>query len=833
MNNEEVGSTPEIESLAERIYVLPTQDEVARNEMRILILADGNNRASLDNKSYDDGGKNVIKVAEHLSTRDEVSLMAACILGPDNIRKRPPHFKKKIAHAFQLLSQRIENKGTLVDAGVRMDVYGDIEAMEGMGDADAQLVDEIRRACDKTARIKDPSLLLLLGVNYDHDMAYNLGIHAIYRSGMDSRGFQDMNVFRSSNINVHSGILNFASETLWPYVGLQEIDEVVDTVRHNVSRFFRMGYDLPETVKLVAMFDAADSSLQTGPAELSIPYACPTPQLVHALERHFSEKPPAVSIQIHGMDKPYKLGPDVGTSYAIHLIHGSHVDSHKTYDSILAPGQRQNYIRLPDRPPISYANVFQCDATRESIVEAIQRILQFSQHHDALKGAERTPSPRDLPEFMPYYQSADLLYQHPESSLEELADDLLENVNSEEKEYSLQHYNKVADLFAGSIVQWSEKAGIPWPSAPAFRAFINYVFTSFFFAYYPNHPDWEDSLRQDWQKRAELLSKYMVLTYAMDDFIFDIPPEDDTEKDQFLAKSSDLLRRAIRQEDISSDELEGHPEVLIILLREFRNLARALEQDADPHAFKRWEEGMTDIVECMHGEWLQEVTQNCFPSHLRNDGEAQEAFRSRYLHEKIPVPVRSKIEDAYQRYQQSDGDDVTKVEADLRLYMYLVDIEKSIGSGNIYKTMACIGSRHETLTEEMLEDLDLLCALINYYFRIANDLAEFSRAADDRDDNVSSLHIIADKYRGQTNAEMQCFQDIYGVMTSLRSDLYTEIERFQKQYAGSVVFTALGIALQRARIGELFYKGTHYRETRRSQVQEFFTELEYCGIKEL
>lgn len=829
MHNEEVGSTPEIDSQAERIYVLPLLEGIPEDDIRILILADGNNRASLDNKSYDDGGKNVVKVAEHLATRREVSLMAACILGPDNIIKRPPAFKQKIAHAFQLLASRIENQGTLVKDGIRMEAYGDLESMSQMSEADAQLVDAIRRTCEKTSDIKDPSLLLLLGVNYDEDMAYDLGIHAIYRSGMDSHTFEDMRVFRSSNISVYPGILNFSSETLWPYVGLQEIDDVVDTVRNQVSPFFRLGYDLPETLGFVDTFDSVNRILAGAPVQLSIPYSCSTAHLLQALKEKYAREKPNILIRVEGKYGDVCFEPDDPTTYEVHLLHGAHLDPDQMYDAIVAPGQTEGYTQLPAFPPIGYANVFQCDRSRESIRSSVMRIIDFSRNHEALQGAERIPEIRDLPEFRHYFRYAQILQERPDDSLEKIATDLLQGEdNGDERRDALLHYNEVADLFAASMVEWSDKAGILWPSAPAFRAFINYVFTSFFFAYYPEHPEWEEKLQKDWRRRAELLSKYMVLTYAMDDFIFDVPPDQQTDKEQFLVTSTQLLLRAIQQEALNPEEMSECPDILALLLREFQDLAQELRQDSTPQTFHYWQEGMTDIVQCMHGEWLQKVTQNDLLERIDSSQEARDMFEQTYLSSKVPQPVRLKIERSYQEYQQSGQKQ--DAEIDLRLYMYLVDIEKSIGSGNIYKTMACIGSLHEPVDEQTMEELDALCALINYYFRIANDLAEFSRAADDRDENMSSLQIVAAKYKGEEDAQQRSFQDVYQLMTSLRSDLYNEIDRFQKEHAGSSLLTSLGVALQRARIGELFYKGTHYRETRRPQVQDFFTQLKNCGI---
>lgn len=813
------------------IYILPLiEDPSTEDVLRMLILADGNNRASLENKSYDDGGRNVISHAEALVREGGISLMAACILGPDNIKKRPPEFKKKITAAFRMLCERMEKKGTLISSGIRLETYGDLDGMAQNSPADAELVEVIREACQKTAHIEHPSMRLVLGINYDPDIAINLGIHMMNRSGLETE-----NNYRTSGIRVHPGMRNYGVQTLWPDVQEEDTLAAVRDCREKIRPFLRTGYPAEKIPEMIRALDQKPDS--EAPVSITIPYQSNPAELQRELrERLQTEQLLYTTVELYGTDGKMQqsLGPGSQNAMTIKLIHGAHHHESSTYTAFIAPGQTINAIMLPSEPEIGYANVHASPKNPEAIAECVREAIGFTMNTAQLKGAERSVKMEELPEFREYHRLIPVLSQHGTKAIEEIAKMLMdEGKTNQEQEYS-EHdrYNFMADLFVAKIIDWSNKAGIPWPSAPAFRAFINYAFTSFFFAYFPNHPKWGEGIEEQWEQKATLLSKYMVLTYAMDDFIFDLPvPEE--QKKSHLDESTAALINAVQHPD---QPLTPVPDgTLGLICEEFRRLTTELQAAGSPETFKNWQQSMIDIMSCMRNEWQEDVLNNrILGNSCENepDPETIGEFKKHYLNKTVPGPVRKLIERSLQTYTGRNAPEQERKDSfhDLKLFAYLVDIEKSIGSGNIYKTMACINSRNKNISPETLEELDEICALINHYFRIANDLAEYSRSPEDRDEKTSSVQILGEKYKDDGNGEQAGAKYLMELMLHLRESLYGMIDRFQQKHDGEPLMDGIGVALQRARIGELFYQGTHYREAKRPMVKKFFLKLHDCGI---
>ncbi len=834
------------------IFVLPLFESALENDLRILILTDGNNRASFENKNYDDGGQNVIRIAEELAKRGDVSMMVACILGPDNVKKRPPGFKRKIIGAFDMLSRRIDSRGLLVKSEIRLEPYGNLQEMAMLSPVDEELARTINEACQKTAHIQKPALRLLLGVNYDEDIAIDLGVNIIYRSGMEKP-----DNFRTSGIRVHEGIRNYGSTTLWPDVQAEEIHTAIEDVRSKLQKQFRLGYSSQKILEILEAVNLENVN-KNGTHSITIPYHSSSKDMDSILNEFFRTKRSLRNILVELYDRNGEKRKNFGnvkSELTIRLVHGASLsenndgteDNPKTYTAFVAPGQSINGVTIPIRPKIDYANVHTCPESSAEIIMGIRKAVDFAMGTTQLLGAERELKIEDLPEFERYFTLRKKLKGQKGKSLDEIEKSMEEEHRV--KNTDEDHYNRMADLFAAQILDWSENAKIKWPSSPAFRAFINYAFTSFFFAYFPNHPEWKNGLEKNWLKKAEVLAKYMILTYAMDDFIYDTELPENEKKD-FIATATELLVASVhrhpehhRHAEFPSNKEKGGktkatsgvrpaiPKILSTLTDEFAKLSAELEQMADEDSFNSWKKSMTGIMECMYNEWQNEVLSN--PLLKRVGVELDEKFDAKYLNDSIPPTVRELIRQSRANYESADDIQKRNHFYDLKLYTYLVDIEKSIGSGNIYKTMACIDSKDTPLSQEASKDLDTICALINYYFRIANDLAEYSRAPEDRDSKISAVQILSAKYNSKKNPEQSeslGYKQLRELMLSLRESLYGSITEFQKRHRTSPIELGIGVALQRARIGELFYNGTHYREAKRPMVKNFFQQLQNCGI---
>src|ERR1700742_3165473 len=73
------------------VFILPELEPLRLGRISILVLADGNRRAT-GSGGYAGGARRGVAIAEHLARRSDVATMVACILSPDNIAKRSDGF---------------------------------------------------------------------------------------------------------------------------------------------------------------------------------------------------------------------------------------------------------------------------------------------------------------------------------------------------------------------------------------------------------------------------------------------------------------------------------------------------------------------------------------------------------------------------------------------------------------------------------------------------------------------------------------------------------------------------------------------------------------------
>jgi hypothetical protein len=81
----------------------------------------------------------------------------------------------------------------------------------------------------------------------------------------------------------------------------------------------------------------------------------------------------------------------------------------------------------------------------------------------------------------------------------------------------------------------------------------------------------------------------------------------------------------------------------------------------------------------------------------------------------------------------------------IRLLCYLIDVAPSIGAGATFRA-AALWSPAEAITDAMVIALDRVATLVDYRFRLANDLADLAGSADhDRDAKENAWTILVPK----------------------------------------------------------------------------------------
>lgn len=223
--------------LRKKTLVLPPYGEPDWENWVFLALTDGNNRVSGLNAGYDDGGKNVITTAEYLAQRGDVSKFVACIMSPDNAEKRTEDFFWKMYQAVSALGLRIDSKKTLIKDDIVLEYSGDLDVLKKRGGAAQAFAEMVEVVCEKTQVVKNPKLKLVLGINYDNNIALEHDANIIYRSGMEEE-----DTVRLSGLKTHAGIIHIGSRTLWPHVQNEEVGGKIDTAKNISGKNFHLGH---------------------------------------------------------------------------------------------------------------------------------------------------------------------------------------------------------------------------------------------------------------------------------------------------------------------------------------------------------------------------------------------------------------------------------------------------------------------------------------------------------------------------------------------------------------------------------------------------------------
>lgn len=800
------------------IYLLPLFEDEAPEQFNILIQTDGNNRAKGLNQGYDDGGKNVVNIARHLATRGDVSTMLACIMSCDNADKRGEDFFWKMYQAFVALGMRIQTDGILINDNIRLMVSGQLENLKSKGPNAKKLAEIIEQVCRLTDGIREPKMTLSLGVNYDANIALDNEVDIIVRSGMEEPG-----TMRLSGMKTAPRISNVGSTTLWPHMRSEEIDTIIEKAKKDIHQGFKNGY----TPEGIAEIIRSTKNGGEKPVTITVPFSGDVETITSTLDKNFRGEQEKNSGSIHVMGKTgeivrsYRGDPKTTTFHIVPGSSASRFHPEGGYTMIVAPGQEERNIVLPETPEADYATIISCEKNPRAIAEAVKKAIIFCTRHEKLKGAERKSSANktrgayELPEYQ-RYRGLQMHFQgngHRQRTVEEVAASLIDD-SPEQNSFELK-----ADLFVAKMLNWGEKIGAPLKREVEFLAFTNYVLTSYFMTYFPEHPEWE-KYGEEWEKNAEILAKYMGLIYMADEAIYDIEDENPEEKKTRITKATEILTAAIYDLEPANGE-EPVDETTKNIASELRKLSRVLKAEAHPEMYRRWQKALAHLFKSFTEEWNEEIFKNPLVHNLKNSpSENREAFRAKYYHGKPPF-IQRKIDDAM-------GEISNPRLHDIQLLTYLFDIENSIGAGLAYRTLANTVPGHE-IDEQFTEELEEICTLSNFYFRLANDLSGFlSRNQGDIETKQDACTIMISKHMDTGKEEPAAILLAVGEIKTLIEELKREIN--SKRTAFAEKWPQLGTPIIRADIAELIYKEGHYRTTNRSKMSSHFDKLKKTGI---
>lgn len=805
----------EIKEEKNKIYILPPLSERDIDNLKILILTDGNNRAKGLNQGYDDGGKNVVRIAEYLAQRGDVSKFVACIMSAENAAKRSEQFFWKLYQAFAALGARIGLNQTLVKDGIRLDVQGNLDELRERGGVFSEFADMVETVCKKTHHIEKPKLNLVLGINYDPDIAIDEDVDIIYRSGMEVP-----ESVRLSGMRTHHGIKNFGSTTLWPNVETAEIESVLENTKKDASPVMHVGYNPAELVSITT--NAFPSKAKD--IDIHIPF-CGN---IEEVRREFaaSDKKPmrnAIYIESKRGDIVAEYGTP-GKGNAVHILPGSTVMYDLdlgNYDCIIAPGQLATHFTLPENPEADHATIFRCQNTPAAIVEAVQEAVLFCTTQERLQGGERKSSGEyRFEQFVKEFAHLEKLASGFKSTdVRELKERFAE-LEKKKNFGNLENYKKIKEVFVAFMFNWAKKRGLPINSEPQFYAFINYATTSLFMTYFPQYSQWEKHGEKG-AERAFILGKYMSLVYMADEFIYDFEIPDQEQKKKMMAVATEILCDAAEGEKILPERVPAdipNREILLKIAYEIALMSHKFSTGSNKEIAGEWVESMQNLFKSFAAEWSEKVI---------TDSESNEGEIHKTLLKKAPAFLREKIEQAKTKLggnteEQLDG------KTDLHLYRYFLEIEDSIGAGITFRTLACTADV-KNISKETMDTYRELCFLMNIFYRMANDISgRLSRNFNDRETKTDCCSIIGAKYLKKGKSEEESLIESIVELKKLMEEISGLIGEKRKILVKN--WPLIGIAFVHADIAELIYGKGHYRTTPTVEMDKYIQELYYSAI---
>lgn len=856
-------------------------DGIPHQGLTALFITDGNGRAGGD---YVEGAKKVVEIAKILAQYypGQISNMIAWILSEDNIEKRSKAFFKKIKQAFYWLGINIVAKNELVSAGIKMDIAGDIEflrqhggkAIENPEEREeaakeaAELADMIEAVCKLTHSIQNFRLTLKIGVGNHLGHA-----HVIVRSAAEKKGLfrnsglygedQPKKIFDFENGEMQetyspSVLVSFIN--YWPELPAHDVAKKIIAVRNEITEcIYResFGHNLQFLQNFWRAELASASSFQetvngketaeiiTIPYHLTIQNSVVLQAMVKPYENWLKAFNRRVEIHDRGQYPFNILGvhPDHADRIYRFIPHDRGAQSQNTYDVILAVGQatgETSHMVIPATLLNGYTMFIPAGYDPYEVSDTLTEALDFQRNFKALHGAERylEGSPNlTAKEFQRYEVLQQLLLDPQYSELP--VEGVTQKCTPEQStvlENSLGTFSKVADFFVAKMLLWAEKLKSLSNISDIFErlleklAFVNYAFTSFFLAYYPNHENW-GQLQENWEQRAEFMAHYMGLVFLMDEHIFDALTSDQN----FRKAAAPVLSKAIKGKPVDfnsiahfSQEQQGW---LQLVYGGYKELSQSLSQISHPVLYARWQEDMINLFEGSVREWDKETLHPPLVDALiDNYDSAFPEFEAKYLTKRMPQFLRKKIDLALSKIQGGSLSEKQAASYDLKQYLYFLQIEQTIGAKLTYMTLNCVNTKGLDLDPELLSDFEELGSLINFYYRAANDFAEASRGKQDQDnkpaDTCSYMYEKYSQIAGNPNSvKFLVGSSVKTLLDELSEEIkQKQVKFFEKASTANRHWQYVALALLRTEFAMGFYKGTHYREARREKVEQLFND---------
>jgi undecaprenyl pyrophosphate synthase len=367
---------------AHQCFILPELKQPRRDALRVLVLPDGNRRSDPVNGGYARGAHKVIESAEHLARRPDVAELVACVMSPENVAARGDAFFAELARGFADLDAAIARRGTLIAAGVRAELCGDLGPLRARGGSAVVLADAVEQVIRRTSTVAEPALRLHFGIGYGPATPREMDVDVVLRTGIEDGG-----ALRLSGLCSHPSIANFAMTKLWPEVTMEDLDAVIEAGKRRPGPTFSMGYAPAAVVEIARALAVSGIA---APVRATLATHASARAMNDALAALYASEPVACrAVAVTCGDRLHGWGRLA--RHAITVLTGDEdaAAPSRGYTSMLAPGQEQPFLVLPEQR-YGYATIHACAASPAGIVAGLRAATRFSATHVALFGAERS-----------------------------------------------------------------------------------------------------------------------------------------------------------------------------------------------------------------------------------------------------------------------------------------------------------------------------------------------------------------------------------------------------------------------------------------------------------
>ncbi|WP_044966231.1 hypothetical protein [Sorangium cellulosum] len=778
------------------------------------MIADGTGRGG--ERGISEGARRTVEAAERCAARGDVALLAVFILSPENLR-RGRRFHTALHAEFLRLVEAVEARRVL--EGVRIELYGRLDRLKRKGGAARRLAYVIELLVEATRGVAEPKVRLVLGIDYDGWAPLMLGLDVLIRTGMEASG-----ALRLSGLRAHPGLACVSTMKLWRNFDARDLDEAIARVEHDLPTAFSPGYSADFITSFLR--EMLDTDVPS-PLRVVVPVAASGPALAGALED--LEVGPlgrqtrlAVSLALEPSRPRRRFGARRGATQHVLLVGPacrSRIDAEAPFTAIIAPSQPDPIVRFVDRP-LGYANAHVAAPTPTGVVEGLRRAVRFDASHPPRFGAARAaPAYPDDPARRAWTAHIDalqsLLRARPHDSVEKAALELDGGVNGADP-------GLIADLFVARELDGAMAAGLLSRDAHWARQAVGYALTAFGITF--RQPSASDVRGEQWERVARPLARIMLVLASSDEEMSDrVFSERDEEQRARLQGAMRYILEAIRgAPERPAPDVRGAASVAAIA-RAWREFFTCYGAAAHPTVIA----SVREAAEALYAANLNELSPEVVDEPLLRRFERHRSRRTAAAIElryaaAAPAPVARRIRGllAAAERDPASGDELRE----LRLLCYLGPIAPGIGAGLALRSMAATEQAH-AITDEAAAALARVTQLIDYYFRIANDLAFLDDAiSGDRDRKRNAWTVLVPGHLLGRLRE-RAVVDALGTCRRVAAWIHDELQRELVDLEGRSPHHANWLRRAVA-IGKEVYEASHYERLCRDAMLAILGRIE-------